>query len=149
MASLLPSLYPSPTESIRFNTLQGVSLMLLECSPCVSLTFLTCRPPPRAQSPAVILYSFGLETFFCLPTSPVCAPMLQPSLPLFSASGISPATQREAVLSANGPPQVPQDVCSLRIHNQALSMRGHLLIASLCCPLLYNCPKSSFSPSKI
>ena len=141
MASSFPSLYSSPTKNIRFNPLQGVSRTLLECSPCVSLTFLTFRPPPRAQSQAVILYFFSLETFFCssLCTPPSCSQVFLCSLRL----AFSQTAQRERVFSANGPPRVPQDSCSLRSHNQALSIRAHLLIVSPCSPLIYNSAKSS------
>lgn len=145
VASLLCSLYSSPTENFRFNTLQGVSQRLLECSPCVSPTFLTFRPPPRAQSRAVILYSFSLETFLCLLPVHASRPLLQPSLPLFSAAGIFPDNAERSRLLSQWPPQIPQDACCLRSHNQTLSMKTHLLIVYPCCPLICNSPKSSSS----
>lgn len=74
VASSLPSLYCSPIESTRLNTQrvtvrQGVSLVLLECSPGVLLTFLMPRPLPRAQSQSAFWPSSAL-TFRLPPWTP-------------------------------------------------------------------------------
>lgn len=137
VASAPPSLCFRPKESIRLNTqrgvvLQGVSLVLLEYSPCVSLAFLTPKPLPRAQSQSLILNFSSLETFFCLP--PVHLPEFLPSHPMFPAAGTFPDNPERSSLSGP-PPQVPQDAHSFRSCNQALSTKAHFLMASLCCPL--------------
>lgn len=146
MASSLPSLYCSPIESTRLNTQrvtvqQGVSLVLLECSPCVLLTFLMPRPLPRAQSQSAFWPSSAL-TFQPPPCTP---PKVLPQASCVLSSWHFPRPLREETPSQPHPPQVPQDAHSLGNCNQVLSIQIHLLTASLCCPLFCGSPLKTWT----